>query len=397
MAKQYAKALDITMRDLPQYLRLAARANVMPYIEGAPGLGKSGIVETVAAEVFPGLPLKVIIGSQTDPSELVGKVVRDENGRVVTLPPAWVVEMNVAGGGVVFIDEVNDAPRSVMAALQRITHTGFVGDTRLPAPVWFVVAGNAPEYSTVGVEISPAFANRCGMHFRCVKPDLDFWIDWLSATFADGSGLRAAQIVAAFHRANARESIVAEDGSKGSDAGTTLFAFPSDESARSGAWASPRSWEKATRILAATYDAAMPVEFAMSAVRACVGEVVGTKFATFLKTANLPNPRDLLDGSVTYQFAIARADLASAVLAAVASEATRPGSTDDKATRARLVERAWEILGEAADAGLADYAVLAARALEVWRLKSSGAPLASGVAEKKQKIRFLKTSAAAIR
>jgi len=397
MSTKFSRSLDVTMRDLPAHLRLAFRANVVAYVEGAPGLGKSAIVESLAAEMFPTLPFHTIIGSQTDPTELVGRLERDPvTNTVILMPPRWVRDMIAAGGGTVFVDEVNDCPRSVMAALQRIVHTGWVGDTKLPDTVRFVCAGNAAEYSTVGVDLSPAFANRMGMHLRCVRPDLHMWADHMLSKYAEGSGLRAASLVTMFHRANAKEVITAEDGSTGSDAGTTLFAFPRDEAARSGAWASPRSWERVVSMLSAGFDMGMPVGDMMDAVRACVGGAVASKFVTFFKSANIPDPEALLDGTVTFTFDLTRADLAGAVLAGVASAATREGLALDKAGRAARVEKAWSIVGEAEKVGLADHCVLAAKALDIWRVTKSGAPLALGAEERRLKVALLKTSTAKV-
>ena len=119
---------------------------------------------------------------------------------------------------------------------------------------------------------------------------------------------------------------------------------------------------------------------ALDLCAAFVGHGAASAFRSFAKTSGLPSPRDLLEGSDSYQYDRARADLARAVLLGCSTEAIH-GDVATAADRERLVEAAWSQVLAACDAGLSEATPDAAKALATWRRDDSGQPLKKGADE----------------
>jgi hypothetical protein len=139
-----------------------------------------------------------------------------------------------------------------------------------------------------------------------------------------------------------------------------LLQLPNDAERAGRAWASPRTWDFASRVLAvALRDAGGQVEAAVldaaEAIAGCVGEGPVGEFVTWARAADLPDPEELLANPAAFGLP-ERGDVAYAVLAAVATAVVSNCTTERWAA-------AWEILGRAAEQGAKDIAAAAARQL----------------------------------
>jgi len=85
----------------------------------------------------------------------------------------------------------------------------------------------------------------------------------------------------------------------------------------------------------------------------------------------------VLEGKTAWKVDKHRADIASAMLRSISSEAVN-GPAQDKTERAALIEKAWEFANLACDSAMTDLAYDAATQLMKWRLRSSGAPRSMG-------------------
>ena len=141
-----------------------------------------------------------------------------------------------------------------------------------------------------------------------------------------------------------------------------LLEIPKEETRRGSAWPSPRTWDFASRQLAAILSDGGQATEAMPYVADCIGEGVAVEFMAWCKEVNLPDPWMLLKNPDKFKLPD-RGDVAFAVLSAVAAAAVT------KLTEANW-KAAWQILGLAAKAGAKDIAGGAARTLGV-RYKSS--------------------------
>ncbi len=136
------------------------------FLWGPPGVGKSSVVRSVAAE--KGLELIDIRASLLDPTDLRG-LPTVAGGRAVWVPPSFLPSDPVSLG-VLFFDELNAAPPLVQASLYQLTLDRRVGEYRLPDGWRIVAAGNRAEDSSIVFRMPSALANRF-IH-------LDFEADW---------------------------------------------------------------------------------------------------------------------------------------------------------------------------------------------------------------------------
>lgn len=366
----------LTAADVPSWvarLRLCLAANTPALLVGPPGVGKTDLVRASHDALFPDLPLVTIIVSQTDPSELNGLPVVMPDGTVAKASWSWVDALCASGGGTVFLDELTTAPPASQAAAMRLVLERVVGDTALPDTVRFVAAANPTDCAAGGWELAAPLANRLahievgryGTTAECAALSADLtpgWCGWALARYtATDAEREASALVAGFVSSNP----------------SVLFAFPSEESQRSGAWASPRSWATYCRVLATAIDAGAR-DAGLDLAAAFVGRGEAAAFRSFARTSGLPRALDLLEGRATYQWDRARADLARAVLLGAATTAVHH-DVDDRG-RAALIEAAWSLVNGACGASLKEATIGAAKVLRQWR-KGSKAPAAMGAEE----------------
>src|SRR3982074_797942 len=88
-------------------LRAAGRAGVPACLWGAPGIGKSALIQAAAAA--DDVPCETVIGSLREPSDFAGlPVVTDDGVRLE--PPARAKRLPAAQAGHLFLDELSTSP-----------------------------------------------------------------------------------------------------------------------------------------------------------------------------------------------------------------------------------------------------------------------------------------------
>ena len=105
----------------------ALDADIPMLLIGSPGVGKSALVEEVAAARK--LPARVLLGSTVDPTDIGGLPVPRRDG--VDRLPLRLIRDCADAPGVLFLDELSCAPPSVQAALLRLILERCAGDVRL--------------------------------------------------------------------------------------------------------------------------------------------------------------------------------------------------------------------------------------------------------------------------
>ncbi len=134
---------------------------------GAPGIGKSSFIESLAQDDYPVLTL---IASLHEPTDFSGLPVAVD-GKMRFLPPDWVESFERSQKGLLFLDEISTAPPAVQAALLRLVLERRVGQYELPKGVAIVAAANPVEEAAGGWELAPPLVNRFTHLF--IKPDLE--------------------------------------------------------------------------------------------------------------------------------------------------------------------------------------------------------------------------------
>jgi len=336
-------------------LSVALQAGTPILAWGPPGTGKTAAITAIADALS--LPLEVVLASIREPADFSGLPVIREDG-VKMEAPAWARRLAQAGKGILFLDEISTAPPAVQAALLRVVLDRVVGDLELPSGVSVVAAANPPECAAGGWDLSPPLANRfCHLSWSL---DTQGWIDgmirgWPSPTVSPlaenwEAGIPAARsLVAAFIRHRPH----------------LLLQLPESEEQAGRAWPSPRSWDMAARLLAASNAAQAGDDVAAVLVSGCVGEGPAMEFLSWRRNLDLPDPEEVLAHPDRFRVP-ERGDQAFAVLTAVVAAAV------GNLTSARWLA-AWQVLARAADQGAKDIAAAAAKALA--QARKPGLPL----------------------
>ena len=140
------------------------------FIWGAPGIGKSALVEKFAAEV--GLECVSLLGSQLAPEDIIGiPQIRGETSEF--LPPKMIARKEPY---VLFLDELNACSQEVQKAFYSLIYERRIGEYHLPEGSVVIGAGNRAQDSAIVKTMSSALINR--MFHVQLKPDVKSWLSW---------------------------------------------------------------------------------------------------------------------------------------------------------------------------------------------------------------------------
>ena len=247
-------------KQIKSSLRTLIRLRQPVFVWGAPGVGKSQVVAQVAGEL--GLKLTDIRAVLLDPVDLRG-LPSVQDGSARWCPPSF---LPTDGEGVLFLDELNAAPPLVQAACYQLVLDRQVGEYRLPGRM--DRGGRGQPGDRPGRD--PPHAVRPGQPVRAPR-------------LLRGRGQLAG--VGGAGGAWARKSWP-------SSASGRSFLHDFDPKKNDKAFASPRSWEFAARILAA--EPAPDVE--LSLLKGTVGPGAAAEFAGFSRMfRQLPDPDAILE------------------------------------------------------------------------------------------------------
>jgi hypothetical protein len=277
--------------DCAAALRVLIESNRPGYLWGAPGTGKSAIVKALASETCR--ELRDIRAVLLDPVDLRG-IPRVKNDVTRWIPPAFLPRGD--SRGILFLDELAQAPVSVQNACLQLTLDRRLGEYELPDGWAIVAASNRADDRAGAGRITSALAG------RFVHLDLDVSADdWQSWALAAG----IAPEVRAFLRYRP----------------ACLFTFDPRQ-ANQRAFASPRSWEFVSQIFGK-----LPEPIRLATLTGAVGEGPAAEFCAFVQVYSaLPDPQAILrapdsapvpsEPSVIYALAGALAETARTAAAA---------------------------------------------------------------------------------
>lgn len=140
------------------------------FIWGAPGIGKSSIVEGFAASL--GLPCVSLLGSQLAPEDIIG-VPQIIEGKSVFCPPRMIAREEPY---CLFLDELNACSQEVQKAFYSLIHDRRIGEYHLPEGSIIIGAGNRAQDNAIVKPMSSALINRM-FHVELVASHRD-WLDW---------------------------------------------------------------------------------------------------------------------------------------------------------------------------------------------------------------------------
>jgi len=199
--------------------------------------------------------------SQLDPLDLRGVPSISDGETVWNIPKFLPKDME--SFGILFLDEINQAPPSVMAAAYQLILDRKLGDYELPKGWRIIAAGNKSSDRALTGKMGSALANRF-MHID-IDVDVDTWIEWASKEGIDSRLMSFIQF---------RPKLLHD-----MDTTKELKAFPS-----------PRTWSYVDRVLKASSEGDMSI------IKCIVGDGAAIELNSYLKVfANLPKIQDIKD------------------------------------------------------------------------------------------------------
>lgn len=140
------------------------------FIWGAPGIGKSAIVEQFANDV--GLECVSLLGSQLAPEDIIG-VPQIVDGRSVFCPPRMIAKEEPY---CLFLDELNACSQEVQKAFYSLILERRIGEYHLPEGSIVIGAGNRAQDNAITRPMSSALLNR--MFHVEMTADSRIWLEW---------------------------------------------------------------------------------------------------------------------------------------------------------------------------------------------------------------------------
>lgn len=140
------------------------------FIWGAPGIGKSAIVEQFAADV--GLDCVSLLGSQLAPEDIIG-VPQIQDGKSVFCPPKMIARETPY---CLFLDELNACSQEVQKAFYSLILERRIGAYHLPRGTIVIGAGNRAQDNAITRPMSSALLNR--MFHVELMADSRIWLEW---------------------------------------------------------------------------------------------------------------------------------------------------------------------------------------------------------------------------
>tara|TARA_R110001592_G_scaffold122423_1_gene329207 strand:- start:17088 stop:18194 length:1107 start_codon:yes stop_codon:yes gene_type:complete len=271
------ETLNVRASSVTPILLRALKVNRPIFIWGAPGIGKSELVEGIVQSGELGNAVTIDLRlALLEPTDLRGYPFRNpETNTMEWSPPSDLPSEEFASNYdsvVLFLDELNSAPPSVQAAAYQLVLNRRIGQYKLPKNVKIIAAGNRETDRGVTYRMPAPLANR----FRHINMEVNFedWQKW------------------AINNDIHPDVIGYLSFSKGD-----LFDFDAKSSSQS--FATPRSWTFVSEMLGInSFDSASAFEQKVE-IAGAIGEGMAIKFVEHRKIASkLPNPDQILAGEV---------------------------------------------------------------------------------------------------
>ena len=271
------ETLQVRPAEVKPIILRSMKANRPIFIWGAPGIGKSELVQGIVDSGELGNAFMIDLRlALMEPTDLRGYPFRNPDTNTMEWAPAAdLPDQELASKYdtiVLFLDELNSAPPSVQAAAYQLVLNKKIGQYLLPDNVRIVAAGNRETDRGVTFRMPSPLANR----FRHINMDVNFedWQQWAinNDVHPDVIGYL---------------SFAKQD----------LFNF--DPKTSSQAFATPRSWTFTSDMLKVDGFEGATSREQKAEVSGAIGEGMAIKFLEHRKIAsNLPNPTDVIEGKV---------------------------------------------------------------------------------------------------
>lgn len=264
-------------KSLLEVIVAAFRTGKIPYLQGAPGTGKSALIESISMKLIGVKPI-LVIGSTMDPVDMAGlpMAVVAESGRTITenVCPWWLDEaLTMAekyGQAIVFFDEINSTTPAVQAAMLTALQSRRIGRYVIPNNVYLIAAGNPADQAADGWLLAPPMANRL-VHIDFV-PDIEDWfagmlLGW-NKDFMPEEERKSRSSIVGFLRNNSKY----------------ISDYPDTPEEAAGAWPSMRTWDNLSEMLGQIKGS----DARRITIKGNVGKDAGDAYSVWAKNTQIP-------------------------------------------------------------------------------------------------------------
>lgn len=152
----------MNIKEVKQVLPFLLKNSIVPFFWGSQGVGKTSVVKQYCKE--HDLDIRVLYTATQDVGDLIGLLVKDDNGGVYHARPKW---FPTEGKGIIFLDELNRAPNDVIQAMFSFILEGKLHTHVLP-PGWKIVAAgnyNSDRFTTTDTSDAAWMSRFCHIDF----------------------------------------------------------------------------------------------------------------------------------------------------------------------------------------------------------------------------------------
>lgn len=292
--------MDEATRSTKAMLDAAIDARMPAMLVGAPGTGKTATVKQIAKD--RGYKLITLVGSRMDPTDVAGlpkaaSLGVDENDEpieaTVYLSPKWEVEILRHKKVILFLDEWSNSSGAVQAAFLTILQDReFPNGHAFPDETIVIGAMNPAEEAADGYEMALPTTNR--IFWINWEPTVASWLDGMSSAWgADVSEeeLRWKRKIVGFIKDNPtwlhqppKDTETTEAYGMASKTASSMEVFRN-------AWASRRSWDNLSRVLAHAPEAVYVQDTISQGI---VGFPATSAFREWLRQNDTISPHEVL-------------------------------------------------------------------------------------------------------
>lgn len=247
-------ANEVDVKQAQEILLKMVKTDIVPFLWGPPGIGKSSIVKQTAEQL--GWDIIDLRLSLLNPVDLRGLPIVDKKKHAAEwLKPGFLPTDDNKKPGILFLDEINLAHQSVQAAAYQLILDKKLGEYHFPKHWKIIAAGNREIDKANVYKISAPLANRF-IHLTILE-DYKIWREWASA-----NKIRREII----------DYVVLKP--------TQFLQMPSNNEK---SFPSPRSWHFVSNVLDTfEYNGGEPDELLKSVIMGTIGEGVGKELCAYL-------------------------------------------------------------------------------------------------------------------
>jgi len=318
---------------------------------GAPGTGKSTVMTDMAEQYQMGLKL-LSPGESGEGAFGVVPVPGEGNAILNYPPPEWAMqferitdagERDPAGeAGFVFLDEANTGNNpAIQSALLGLALDGRIGNHSLPGRVRRLAAMNDEQHAAGALDFAPALNNRFGWYDWQGGNADEFSSYWLAGsdkpdTITDAATEEARVLAAwntAWSTAVGNVTSYVRNGGK----------LEEEPTPGKRAFATRRTIGFAMHALASAEIQSLTAEERGVLVRGFVGEAWYKGYLAHLKSMDVPNADDVLNGKIKFVHNPGKLEVTQALLTTCTSRVIGETDIDRKKARGEVM---WSIVAQ---------------------------------------------------